>query len=73
MLPAIISGIVIWDAPVSYWSSFSPVPSNSPRSLAKVNSAQVPSHFKVANEYRNVILPSKHRQRSFHGSKLFKM
>ena len=46
MLPAIISGIVIWDAPVSYWSSFSPVPSNSPRSLAKVNSAQVPSHFK---------------------------
>lgn len=41
--------------------------------FAKANSAQVPSRFKVANEYRNVILPSKHRQRSFHSSKLFKM
>ena len=44
-----------------------------PEVFAKVNSAQVPSRFKVANEYCNVILPSKHRQRSFHSSKLFKM
>ena len=44
-----------------------------PEVFAKVNSAQVPSRFKVANEYRNVILPSKHRQRSLHSSKLFKM
>ena len=44
-----------------------------PEVFAKANSAQVPSRFKVANKYRNVILPSKHRQRSFHSSKLFKM
>ena len=44
-----------------------------PEVFAKVNSALVPSCFKVANEYCNVILPSKHRQRSFHSSKLFKM
>ena len=65
MLPAIVCGIAIWDAPVGYWPSFF--------FFAKANSAQVPSHFEVVNEYRNVILPSKHRQRSFHGSKLFKM
>lgn len=64
MLPAIICGIAFWDAPVGYWPSFF---------FAKANSAQVPSRFKVANEYCNVILPSKHRQRSFHSSKLFKM
>ena len=34
MLPAIDSGIVTWDAPVSYWPIFS-VPSISPRSLSK--------------------------------------
>ena len=33
MRPAIVSGIVIGDAPVSYWPIFFPVPGNSPRSL----------------------------------------
>ena len=33
MRPAIVSGNVIGDAPVSYWPIFFPVPSNSPRSL----------------------------------------
>ena len=44
MLPAIVCGIAIWDAPVGYWPSFF--------FFAKANSAQVPSRFKVANEYR---------------------
>ena len=35
MRPAIVSGIVTEDALVSYWSIFSVVPSNSPRSLCK--------------------------------------
>ena len=35
MRPAIVSGIVIEDLPVSYWSVFSPVPSDSPRSLCE--------------------------------------
>lgn len=35
MLPAIICGIAIWDAPVSYWPSSFPVPCNSPRSLCE--------------------------------------
>ena len=64
MLPAIVCGIAIWDAPVSYWPSFF---------LRKLTRTRFPLVFKVANEYRNAILPSKHRQRSFHGSKLFKM
>ena len=33
--PAIVSGIVTGDAPVSYWCIFLPVPSNNPRSLCK--------------------------------------
>ena len=33
MLPAIVSGIVTGDAPVSYRPIFFPVPSNTPRSL----------------------------------------
>ena len=35
MRPAIVSGIVIGNLPVSYWPVFSPVPSNSPRSLCE--------------------------------------
>ena len=35
MRPAIACGIVTWDAPVSYWSMFFPVPYNSPRSLGE--------------------------------------
>ena len=36
MRHAITSGIVTGDAPVSYWSVCSPVPSNSPRGLCKI-------------------------------------
>ena len=43
MYPAIVSGIVTRNAPVSYWLNFFPVPGNSPRSLAKVNSSLFPS------------------------------
>ena len=35
MRSAIVSGIVLGDLPVSYWPVFSPVPSNSPRSLSE--------------------------------------
>ena len=35
MRPAIVSGLVTGDAPISYWPIFYPVPSNSPRSLCK--------------------------------------
>ena len=42
MCLAIVSGIVIRDAPVSYWPIFSPVPSNSPRSLCKSFLGPVP-------------------------------
>ena len=45
MHPAIVCGMVIGGAPVSYWSIFPRVTSNSPRSLLKVNSAQFPSAF----------------------------
>lgn len=45
MRPAIVSGIAIGDAPVSYWPIFSPVPSNSPISLCKSNSTQFPCRF----------------------------
>ena len=34
MCPAIVSGIVTGDAPVSYWAIF-PVPTNSPKSLCE--------------------------------------
>ena len=44
-----------------------------PGVFAKVNSAQIPSRFKWRMNIAKVILPSKHRQRSFHSSKLFKM
>ena len=39
MRPAIVSGIVTGDAPVSYWPIFFSVPSNN-TVFAKVNSAQ---------------------------------
>ena len=35
MHPAIVSGIVTGDAPVSYWLIFFSVPSNSPRRLCE--------------------------------------
>ena len=35
-VPAIVSGIVTKDVPLSYWSIFSPVPSNSPISLCEI-------------------------------------
>ena len=39
--PAVISGIVTGDAPVSYWPIFSPVPIVTvPEVFAKVNSVQ---------------------------------
>ena len=40
MCPAIASGMVTGDAPVSYWPILSFVPSNSPRRLCKSDSAQ---------------------------------
>ena len=43
MYPAIVSGIVTRNAPVSYWLIFFPAPRNSPRNLAKVNSSLFPS------------------------------
>ena len=44
MCPAIVSGIVTGDAPVtgSYWPILSFVPSNSPRRLCKSDSSQFP-------------------------------
>ena len=45
MYPAIVSGIVTRDAVVSYWSIFSPVPSNSPRSLCESQLSPVSSLF----------------------------
>ena len=45
MRPAIVSGIVTGDAPVSYWPIFFSVPSNSPKRLSKVYAAQFPSRF----------------------------
>ena len=41
MLPAIDSGIVTWDAPVSYWPIF-PSLVSVPGVFAKVSSAQFP-------------------------------
>ena len=50
MRPAIVSGIVTENAPVSYWSIIFPVPSNNPRSLCeKLTRPSLPHVFKVAN------------------------
>ena len=48
MHPALVSGMVSRDSPVSYWSIFvvsSPV--TDPEVFAKVNSAQFPSRFSM--------------------------
>ena len=45
MRPAIVSGIAIGDALVSYWPIFSPVPTNSPISLCESNKTQFPCRF----------------------------
>ena len=42
MRPAIVSGIAIGGAPVSYWPIFSRVLCNSPISLCNSNSTQFP-------------------------------
>ena len=50
MHPAIVSGIVIGDAPVSYWPIFFPLfEEQSQKSLLKVSSSQFLSLSKVAN------------------------
>ena len=45
MRPAIVSGIVIGDALVSYWLVFLPFPVTVPDFFAKNNSTQFPSRF----------------------------
>ena len=45
MRPAIVSGIVTGDAPVSYWPIFLPVPGNCPTSLCKSELDPVSSRF----------------------------
>ena len=35
-VPAFVSGIVTWKGRVNYWPTFSPIPSNGPKSLQKV-------------------------------------
>ena len=45
MCPAMVSGIVTDDAPVSYWPIFPMFLVTVPDAFAKVNSAQVPSIF----------------------------
>ena len=46
MFPAIVSGIVTGDTPVSYWPIFFPVVTETvPEVFAKLNSAQFPSRF----------------------------
>ena len=45
MRPAVVSGIAIGDALVSYWPIFSPVPTNSPISLCESNKTQFPCRF----------------------------
>ena len=51
MRPAIVSGMVTGDVPVSYWPIFFPVPSNSPRSLCakKLTRPSFPLSSNVAN------------------------
>ena len=49
MRPAVVSGIVIGDALVSYWPIFSPSLVTVPEVFANVNSAQFLLVSKVAN------------------------
>ena len=51
MHPAMFSGLVIGDAPVSYWPIFSLSLIIVPDAFAKVNSPQFPSLFLIG-EYR---------------------
>ena len=57
MSPAIVSGIVTGDAPVSYWPMFSPSQVTDPKIFAKVNSP----HSEVAN--RDLKIWGRQRQR----------
>ena len=50
MGPAIVSGIVTWDPPISYWPIFSLSLISVPEVLAKTNSSQFPLLSKVAIE-----------------------
>ena len=50
MRPAIVSGIVTGDAPVSYWPIFLPSLVTVPEVFAKVNSTQFPLVSKLANK-----------------------
>ena len=50
MRPAIASGIVTVDAPVSYWSIFPLSLVRVPQVFAEVNSTQFPNRSLVANE-----------------------
>ena len=45
MCPAIVSGIVTGDAPVSYWLIFPLSPKTVQEAFAKVSSAQLPFYF----------------------------
>ena len=45
MFPAIVSGIVTGDAPVSYWPNFLPSLVTLPGVFAKVNSTQFPRFY----------------------------
>ena len=48
MCPASVSGVVIGDAPVCYWSVFPLSQVTAPEVFEKVNSAQFPSRFLYA-------------------------
>ena len=50
MGPAIVSGIVTWDALISYWPIFSLSLISVPEVFAKTNSSQFPLVSKVAIE-----------------------
>ena len=45
MSPAIVSGFLFGEEPVSYWPIFSPIPCNRPRSLCESKFGAVPSCF----------------------------
>ena len=45
MRPAIVSGIVSWDALLSHWPIFPLAPATDPGIFAKVNPTQIPFRF----------------------------
>ena len=45
MRPAIVSGIVSWDSPISYWPMFPLALVTVPGVFAKVNPTQIPFRF----------------------------